>query len=314
MKRYFLRAVAAAAVCWTSAALAGDAVYPTGSRIGLTPPAGFLITERFRGFEDRTNNAAILILEMPARAFQEIDKAMSAAALKKQGVILEKREPVSLATGKGVLVVGRQQTDGTKLRKWILVVSAGELTALVTALLPDAAKSIYSDDSIRSALTSIVVRADVPIEEQLSLLPFKLDDLAGLRAFRVEPNTVFLTDGPKDTIETDEQSLLVVSAAVGGPTETQQRDNFARNLFAGIPGFKDVRVQGTDIIRLAGQQTHQILADAKDAKTDTDVRLVQWLRFGNGAFVRVLGIARTEAWAQAFPRFRSVRDGVGARQ
>jgi hypothetical protein len=297
-----------------SPAPADDATYPSGSKIGLIPPGGFVASARFRGFEDQTNNAAILMLEMPSQAYREVDKAMTADALKKQGVTMEKREPITLPSGKALLVVGRQQADGTKLRKWILVASTPDLTALVTALVPDAAKTVYTDAAVRKALTSLVIRSSVPIEEQISLLPFRLDELAGLRAFRVEPNTVFLTDGPKDTLEASEQSLLVVSAAIGGPSETQQRDNFARNLLAGLPGFKNVRVQGTDIIRLAGQQTHQILAEAKDVKTDADVKLVQWLRFGNGAFVRVLGIARADAWAAAFPRFRSVRDGVGARQ
>jgi len=108
-------------------------------------------------------------------------------------------------------------------------------------------------------------------------------------------------------------SLLVISAAPGGPDETQQRDNFAHNLFAGYAGLKDVHILGTDLIRLAGQQTHQLMAEAKDAKTDADVKLVQWVRFGNGAYLRFLGIAKADSWSDAFPRFRAVRDGVGPR-
>jgi hypothetical protein len=43
------------------------------------------------------------------------------------------------------------------------------------------------------------------------------------------------------------------------------------------------------------------------------MKLVQWIRFGNGAFVRFVGFARADAWAQAFPKFRAVRDGVKPR-
>ena len=132
---------------------------------------------------------------------------------------------------------------------------------------------------------------------------------------RVElPNRVILTSGPKDTQDPAEQALLVISAAPGGPEETLQRDNFARNLFGGYSGLKDVHILGTDLIRLAGQQTHQLMAEAKDAKTDADVKLVQWVRFGNGAYLRFLGVAKSDAWSDAFPRFRAVRDGVGPRQ
>jgi len=132
----------------------------------------------------------------------------------------------------------------------------------------------------------------------------------GVRAFAAAVLDGLLTDGPKDSVDAVEQPLLVVSAAPGGPSENNQREMFARNLFAGIPGFKDVQVVSSDVIRLAGVQTYQLMAEGKDAKTGTDVKLVQWLRFGNGAFVRFLGVARNDTWSDAFPRFRTVRDSL----
>ena len=67
------------------------------------------------------------------------------------------------------------------------------------------------------------------------------------------------------------------------------------------------------LLRLDNQQTHEIQAEAKDAKTDTPMKLVQWVRFGGGAFIRFVGVARADAWTQAFPKFRAVRDGVKPR-
>ena len=296
-----------------SPAFAADAVFPTGSRLGLVPPTGFVASEQFRGFEDRTNSAAILLVEMPAQAHRDVEKAMTTEGLKKQGVTVEKRETVQLKDGKALLLIGKQLSDGAKVRKWILIGSTPKTTALVTAIVPEAASNLYPDDAMRAALVSLAVRGDVPIDEQLRLLPFKLEDLASLRAFRVETNTVFLTDGPKDALDATEQALLVVSAAMGGPGENAQRDTFARNMFAGVPGFTDVRVVGTDLIRRGGQQTHQIFAEGKDSRTGTEVKLVQWLRFGNGAFVRFLGISRADTWTDSLARFRTVRDNLAAK-
>jgi hypothetical protein len=44
-------------------------------------------------------------------------------------------------------------------------------------------------------------------------------------------------------------------------------------------------------------------------KTDTDVTVVQWLRFSGGSYTRLLAVARKDAWDAVFPRFRAVRDG-----
>jgi hypothetical protein len=34
------------------------------------------------------------------------------------------------------------------------------------------------------------------------------------------------------------------------------------------------------------------------------------MRFGNGGYLHMVGVAATDEWMQAYPRFRSVRDGI----
>src|SRR4029077_1583587 len=157
-----------AAIVLAALATAGaraEAVFPPGSKVGLSPPAGFKPSDNFRGFEEKGSGAAILTLELPAQAYGDIEKAMTAPALKKQGVIVEKREPLALKSGKGVLLIGRQDADGKLMRKWILLGATPALTALVTVLVPDSAKGTYSDAAIRDALASVEVRDSVPIDE-----------------------------------------------------------------------------------------------------------------------------------------------------
>lgn len=312
--RAFILAAWIAATAW-SCAHAADVVFPPGSKIGLVPPVGFSPSTHFHGFEDRANQAAMLLLEMPAQAYAEITKNMTAKALKSQGVAVDKQETLALSFGSATLVTARQQEQKSKLRKWILAGAAPDLTALVTVIVPETASSIYPEAAIRAALATVAVRSSIPIEEQIGLLPFRIDELAGLRAVRVVgPNTVFLTDGPKNTFEANEQPMLIISAAAGGPEDPPQRDNFARNLFSSLGGFKDVRIVGTDSFRIGGLQTHQLMAEAKDPTSGANLKLVQWLRFGSGAYVRFLGVASADTWPDAFPRFRAVRDGVGPRQ
>jgi hypothetical protein len=295
-------------------ALAADPVYPIASHVGLAAPGAMKPSLSFRGFEDRDAGASILILEMPTRAYADVEKQMTTAALKNQGMTEEKRETVTLSSGQGVLVVGEQAAEGKKLRKWILLASVGEVSALIAAQIPDDAQAKYPDADVRTALTSMTVRTSVPLDEQLRLVPVTFGDLSGLRPFRVlGNNAVFLTEGPKDEMEATDQPILAVSIAPGGPEQASNRDNFARTLFTGLTDFKDIRIVGTEMLRLDNQQTHEIQADAKDAKTDTPMKLVQWVRFGNGAFIRLVGVSRRDTWQTEFPKFRAVRDGLKPR-
>jgi hypothetical protein len=295
-------------------ALADDPDFPLGSRIGLVAPGAMKPSASFRGFEDRDAGASMLILEIPPQAFADVEKQMSPAALTSQGMTEEKRETVTLKSGKALLIVGPQIADNKKVRKWIFLATTAEASALIAVQVPDDAQAQYPDADMRTALLSMTVRPTVPIDEQLRLVPITFTDLSGLRVFRVLGNSaVFLTEGASDTLEATQQPVLAISVAPGGPEQATDRQNFARNLFTGLTDFKDVRIVGTDLLRLDNQQTHEIQAEAKDAKTDTPMKLVQWVRFGGGAFIRFVGVSRADVWTQAFPKFRAVRDGVKPR-
>ncbi len=120
-------------------------------------------------------------------------------ALKKQGVTQETREALSLAAGKAFLVIGRQEVEKTRLRKWFLIAGTPTLTALVTVQVPEPAKAAYPDAAIRAALRSLTVRTTIPVDEQLGLLPFKVGELAGFGVGGVVPGrAVMLSDGVSD--------------------------------------------------------------------------------------------------------------------
>lgn len=301
----------AAVALLASPARAADPVFPLTSHVGLVAPGAMKPSQNFRGFADLEAGASILIAEVPPLAFPKLEKDMSSEALAKQGMIEEKRETVTLKSGKAILVVGNHTDGAKKFRKWIMLAFGMDVSALVAVQIPDEAKAKYPDADIRTALLSIAFRTSVPVDEQLRLLPIKLDDLAGMRPYRVLGNSsVFLTEGAKDTLDPVEQPIFVISVAPGGPESTSDRRNFARSLFTGLSQFKDVNIVSTDMLMLANLPTHEIQAEAKDAKTDTPMKLVQWVRFGGGAFIRFVGAARADAWLQAFPKFRAVRDGV----
>lgn len=293
---------------------AADAVFPTGSRIGLVPPAGMVLSRTFVGFLDPISNVAIILAVMPAAAYAQLDKTMVPEALKKSGITIDQREPIELPIGKGFLLSGKQTGGNEQYRKWLLVVPASDLTALVTIQAPDQDQS-FNDSAVRGVLASLSVRASVPDAERLSLLPFTVGDLAGFSIDDVLPGTALMLvdkdSAPgKDASHPARNTHILIAAMQGGPRESQDRDNFARVTFDQIGGINDVHIQDAEPLRINGQAGYQTLARAKEAQSGTDVMVVQWLRFGSGGFLQMIGIARADAWPEAFPRLRAVRDSI----
>ena len=290
---------------------AAEPVFPPGSRIGLEPPAGMTVSKLFQGFEDREKNASIIFVELSGEAYTEIEKSFAVEALKAQGIDVQAREEFPLKDGRGFLVIAHLAVAGTPFRKWALVASEHDLTAVISIQVPDAAQDTYPDAALRASLATFTTRAAVPVQEQLDLLPFSLKDLAGFRIVRAAATgAALLTDGPKDAIELDEQPLLLITFLPGVGDQVSDRDSLARRAMSGTPGVTDMRIVRSEAMRIAGQPGHEILVDAKDAKTETQLRVVQWLRFGPGGSLRVLGAVRKDEWDKVFPRFRAVRDGI----
>ena len=322
MQRKLINAAVAVAALWGSAAAlpsarAADAVFPPASRIGMVPPAGFVASKRFPGFENPGNEGTIMLLALPPQLLGQAEATLNGEALKAAGITEDSRETVTLPSGQAELVVGTEEENGEKFRKWMFLAMMPEGVAVVAVRIADKSRAAYPDQVIHDALATLAVRAVVPVAEELAILPFHLANFAGMRPVRtMGGNGVFLTDGPNDTPEPSEQPVFVVSVGQGGPQETGDRANFARNMFTGLGDFKDIRVISGDMLRLGGgtMPTHELQAEATDAKTGAPVKIVQWVRFGSGVFIRMVGVARADLWGKAFTQFRAVREGVGPRE
>ena len=108
-----------AVFAFAAPAHAADAVFPTGSQLGIVSPAGMVPSHNFEGFENPDTHAAILFNVLPPAAYDQLDKSMVPEAMKKQGIKINTREPIQLAIGKGFILSGRQTTNNRQFRKWL---------------------------------------------------------------------------------------------------------------------------------------------------------------------------------------------------
>lgn len=284
--------------------------YPPGLRVGLTVPAGMEPATRFPGFEDSSRKAIITILDMPLSALEGLER--SAFAQNQTDVENHKREAFPFENGIGVLVTGTATENGEKVHKWFLVASSAtgtvrDLATLVSVQVPDKAMDVYSDAAVRAALRSVTFRPP-PVQEQLAMLPFKLDDTAGFRVMSVLPGGVIMIDSVDDDIT----SYPYVIIAIGrGAPEPGNRGQFAADLLAQAP-LRGLRMQSSEPLRISNGAGHEIRAQAESIN-GKPVKVVQWVRFGGSGFLRVIGVASEAQWDGVFNRFRAIRDSVEPR-
>jgi hypothetical protein len=309
-----LLAAALLAAGFPSATQAAEVVFPPALRIGMAPPAGFAATKNFPGFQNAEARGAIIMAELPANAFEALEKEVAAELQRNPALVPQRRDIQFKDGGSGIVLGGRQDTPEGAMLKWTLIGRLGDLTAIVTALLPEQSKDAVPEAAIHEAFASLSLRPPVAASEQLEALPFTVAELSGFRLGRVQPGSAaLLTEGPKDDIDAAEQPLLLVSVATGQMPQPGDRDTVARRMFGSIPGLTDVRITRSEAQRIGGLAGHEVLADAKDPKTGTELTAVQWVRFGTAGLIRMVAVARKDQWASLYPRLRAVRDGIDPR-
>ena len=194
-----------------------------------------------------------------------------------------------------------------------MVANIGGLTAIVSLQMIEATRATLTDAVVRDTFKSLAVRQQVPESEKLAVLPYKIGNLAKFRVVRsAREGVAILTDGPNDEVNAVEQPFMLIGVAPGQP-KPEDRDKFARQLFGTLPGLKDIKIVRSEPLRIGQAQGYEIVADAKDATSSTDVSAVQWLRFGQSGYLQMFAIVRKTAWNDVFPRLRAIRDGIEPR-
>jgi hypothetical protein len=295
-------------VALTQPALAADPIFPAGVRIGLTPLVGLARAKSFPGFESEDQSVKVLVTELPADAFGDVQKAFKNAPPN----VPVKPENLETAAGPAFYTVENARDGATTVRRYSMIISGGAFSGYVAVQIPENATKIYTDDAVRKMFASATIRKEVPVAEQLEMMPFKMTDLGNFKNIRAlaPGSAVVLADGDETTGY--EPSPFMVIGLIGATApEPEDRARFAVEAARAIPGVRNVKITMAEAIRIDGQPGFETRLDGTSGKDNTAVTVVQWLRFGTGSnMLRIIGSAPRDQWSEAFPRFRAVRDGI----
>jgi hypothetical protein len=253
----------------------------------------------------------VLVTELPAGAYNEVKTALSANPVAPNGVT---PQTIETAAGTAYYTVETGKDGANTVRRYSMMLSGGSFSGYVAVQVPEQATKIYSDDAVRQMFASATVRQEVPLQEQLGLMPFKLTEMGDFKNVRtLAPGAAMvLADGDEKT-GFEPAPFMVIGVIGATPPEPEDRARFAQQAATQIPGVREARITMSEPIRIDGQPAFETRIDATSGKDNTLVTVVQWLRFGGPNMLRIIGSSPRDQWSSAFPRFRAVRDGIQPR-
>ena len=311
MKLIRLLSAAALLVAALCPAFAADAIFPPGIRVGMAPLVGLAPAKTFDGFESEDHTIRVLVAELPANAYEEVMNAFKANPAGTPGV---KPENIETAAGTAYYTVETGTNGATSVRRYSMILPGGTFSGYVAVQVPENASKIYTDEAVRKMFASAIVRKEVPVEEQLSRMPFNITNLGDFKNVRTLAggSAIILADGDENT-GFEPAPFMVIALIATAPAQPEDRDRFAQETATTIPGVRGARITMSEPLRIDGMAGYETRINATSGKDNTPVTVVQWLRFGTPTVMRIIGSAPRDQWEKAFPRFRAVRDGIAPR-
>ena len=135
LTRTFAQAVTFAVLAASHPALAADAVFPPGSRVGLVPAEGLVVAKEFLGFESEDQKTKVGVAEIPAAAFEAVETALKEGKSAGPG---SKPEPFETAAGKGYITSDTGKDGAVTVRMYsVIAPSTDKFTGYVIVQVRD---------------------------------------------------------------------------------------------------------------------------------------------------------------------------------
>lgn len=270
----------------------------SGTKYSMIPPAGFIASTSFSGFQNSKLGASIMVTELPI-AMQATVESFTADALREKGMTLIDKQTIDFDKAKATFIYLSQQANGTMYLKQMLVLGDHKKTVMLNGIYPEASKDIA--DAIKTALLSTTYNEqqnDDPLDAvkfkiEVSGTPFKL-------AKFISGSLVFSTDGKIPTLT----PTLIAGNSIGNASITDQK-GFCVERLKKLPRGESNTVKEINAVTIDHLPGYEIIADGK-SKDSQDQLIYQVILFtGTGEYFIIVGSA-TEDFQTNLQQFKNI--------
>lgn len=277
-----------------------------GTKVSLTPPAGFVASDRFAGFQNAETGSSIVITEMPAPASQ-LRASLSAANLQARGMTLKGSEPVTIGKQKTDLIAVTQIANGIVFEKWMVVTGDASNAVLLVATYPQSLAGRLGAP-LRAAVLSASWNPALKVD-RFEGLPFRIRETAELKIENRMQN-MLLIGKPGDPKARTAADPIVVVGPAHSPTPIGNLERLARQRIAQTEQIRDLtNVQGHPAT-IAGRSAYELTASAKDRKTGAPMAVYQAAVVDGNSYYLLIGLVGEAGAARYLPQFKSIAESL----
>lgn len=268
--------------------------------IKLIRPDGFETAESFDGFQQPSTQSSVMAITIPG-PFAEVTKGFTSEGLKARGMTLKSRENISIDGSEGILINLTQTASGIEFAKWIVAFGNQKETKVVTATFPKAEAAQLS-----LVLRSVVLTAKndtTPPPILGSDVGFKIGASNRLKLARVVGKMLLYTRDGTIPAKSPVDPLFIVARSFSEVSIIDKKEFATRRLFQ-TNTTKVSSIISTTKIAIAGLDGYEIVAEAKDATSDTPITVYQVMLFDGRSYILIQGMVGSKISNDYLPEFK----------
>lgn len=281
-----------------------------GSFVVLDLAPSYIASDRFPGFIDEARGVSILVSELPPEAYKEVTVAFTPAALLSRGMIAT--TPGTLKREQPFLYVTAEQSSPIgPIDKYVLALPSGSRTALITVSVVRHARNqgLITEAEVEAFLsTARFAATQAPARTLFTLSyygPFSQtpQSFAGAQLF-------VLADAPQGADAKDSLGPVLVIAPSTQRAPIADLEKTVEAALQSLEHIKNPEIVSQTSATTDNQPSVEVIATGTDPKTGDPMTAYQLLVADpTGGYMRLLGLARSEAFGPLLPEFRKIGAG-----
>jgi hypothetical protein len=274
-----------------------------GTQTSLRPPAGFVLAERFTGFQGPEATYSIMVTEMPGAPIAALLEGMTTSRMAAQGMTLIFSRAQKIGGREARLMQVEQTAAGTVFVKWLLIIGTEKQSVMVVGTVPKTAAAEMGP-AITNALltTSWTSSPSTPSFEGLS---YRVSSTPALTITFRMGNMLALTENGSFPVTDPTRALYIVAPSYSTLAIPDLRA-FAEARARQIDTLTGVVVLEGRAVMLGDLAAYELQADGIHVKTGTAVRVYQVIAPDEGGYIVIQGLVGKARAAEMLPEFRRV--------
>lgn len=275
------------------------------SRVAIDLPEGYEPARLFSGFTHDGNGVSLVVVEMPAQAYDELEKGLTGEALAAKGVTLTGRGQLK-RPGDHIYIQGEQASAAGVYAKFFVVFRESGVTALITA---NVQKASIETGQVKAAEIEAVLAsariAAVPAEAKDLFALAHLGPFKPAGSFLGTAKAYTLDGGTQPPRASNGRAMLIVAPSLDQRLVSNP-DEYAVQLLNGLAGHGEVKIGTRAPVSIGGLAGVEIEGTARENESGAELLLYQVMLLPpEGGYWRIFAqapLAEAEHYRAEFQR------------